>query len=150
MDNVYDHLKYLSFFFLKKDNHNISLYNNILNYFPKEVNTIILTKFIEFNVKYSGNIFDKGEIKMFSDPNFRKFNRCLNNRSGRLLISNHLEIVGKALINSYFHETYFDLIDIFNHQVGFIPTREYFSKLSKIFPGHKIFLIMQLSLNGIV
>ena len=138
MDNVYDHVKYLSYFLLKKDYNNVNLYNNIIIFFPEEINIIILKHFIESTLKYgSGSILDKREIKMFSDPNFRRFNRCLKNSTDRLMISNHLEIVRKALINSYFHETYYDLIEIFNHQMGFTPTKEYFLKLLKIFPKHQ-------------
>lgn len=149
MSNVYENLKCLSLFLLKDDNDNVDLYNNIIKMFPEEINIIILTRFIESTIKSSGCILDKREIIMFSNKNFRRFNRCLNSSDGRLLISNHLEIVGRSLVNSYFHESYYDLVDILNHQIGFTPTKEYFSKLLKIFPDNKIFLIMQLSLNGL-
>lgn len=147
MNNVYDHLKSLSLFLLKDDNDNVNLYNNIIYFFPEEINIIILKRFIESTVKSSGCILDKREIRMFSDKNFRRFNRCLSNSAGRLLISNHLEIVGRSFFNSYFHESYYDLVDILSHQIGFTPTKEYVSKLLKIFPDHKFFLILKLSLN---
>jgi len=133
------HLECLSVRFVKIDNDNERLVLGINN-LPDELKTIILSKFLCTQIKrLSHHYIDKDELHSMSDKNNRAFTRSIKTIRGRSKAWKNLEIISDILISAFFNETYYDLVMVFNSQMGFEPSSHYLQKLEKIFPTNKLF-----------
>lgn len=138
--NFYNQLSCLSDVFIIKCDHNEEIISKINSLDSLDMRSYILKFFIERSVKKAPNIYvDKQELEMVTNPSFKSFDSSLTDVLGLARAHARLEIIGNILLNSYFQETYYEMIEIFTKRLGFTPTKLYLNKLHKLFPNHKVF-----------
>ena len=139
------HLECLAIRFIQNNYENTQIFLHINN-LPDELKIIILSRFIYTQLKkLSHHHINKYELYSMSDPNNRKFTRSFKTTMGRSRAWSELEIISNILLSAYFNETYYDLITVFESQLGFQPSTYYMKELEKIFPTNKLFRVVNVN-----
>ena len=139
---INDHLKALSSVFILGGGDTNKILSSI-EFLPIDVQNEIYQIYNMRMIRLVPNPYiNTEELKMRSNSNFVKFNRCMKSNLGSSRIYSSLEIIGNVILSSFFQETYYDMMLIFESRFKFKPTIDYINILRCIFPDNKLFQIV--------
>ena len=142
---INDHLKALSSIFVLDGDDTNKILSSI-EFLPIDVQNEIYQIYNMRMIRLVPNPYiNTEELKMRSNSNFVKFNRCMKSKLGSSRIYSSLEIIGNVMLSSFFQETYYDMMLIFESRFKFKPTIGYINILRRIFPDNKLFQIVILN-----